>query len=246
MKTKIKSGVYFVYNADTKLTKIGCSNNIKRRFEELQKSNSHLGYEVKLELLDCIYCENYFGLEKYIHKLCKKNRKVNEWFDISKDTINTLKNNINTNDYSIDKKVDHLKDKTMMYRFENGEYVFTGYLNLEKIRDLSLSMKLNTNEKLVFYIMRDFIQYPTNCIVINDHIPTIKELEPIIGLTERSIITALKSLEDKNMLKRVQYGHKKAIYINPEYYASGKELDLDSLKLFGLVKIDDEKVKSYL
>jgi len=109
-----------------------------------------------------------------------------------------------------------------------------------------MNMKLNTNEKLVFYIMRDFIQYPTNCIVINDHIPTIKELEPIIGLTERSIITALKSLEDKNMLKRVQYGHKKAIYINPEYYASGKELDLDSLKLFGLVKIDDEKVKSYL
>ena len=140
------------------------------------------------------------------------------------------------------KKVKKKKSGKARENFDNGEFNIVYRNKIEGV----MNMKLNTNEKLVFYIMRDFIQHPTNCIVINDHIPTIKELEPIIGLTERSIITALKSLEDKNMLKRVQYGHKKAIYINPEYYASGKELDLDSLKLFGLVKIDDEKVKSYL
>jgi ribosomal protein S25 len=148
------------------------------------------------------------------------------------------------NEQSLTKKKSSKKKKNGKARenFDNGDFNIIYRNKVEEV----MNMKLTTNEKLVFYVMRDFIQYPTNCIVINDHIPTIKELEPIIGLTERSIITALVSLEKKNMLKRVQYGHKKAIYINPDYCASGKELDVDTLALFGLAKVDDKKVESYL
>jgi len=113
---------------------------------------------------------------------------------------------------------------------------------IEKLRN----MKLNSNEKLVFYVLRDYIQYPTNCVVINDNIPSVKELEPLIGLTERSIISVLKSLEEFNLIKRVQHVHKKAIYINPEYYATGKDLETETLKLFGLLECDNEKINSYL
>lgn len=148
------------------------------------------------------------------------------------------------NEQSLTKKKSSKKKKNGKARenFDNGDFNIIYRNKVEEV----MNMKLTTNEKLVFYVIRDFIQYPTNCIVINDHIPTIKELEPIIGLTERSIITALVSLEKKNMLKRVQYGHKKAIYINPDYCASGKELDVDTLALFGLAKVDDKKVESYL
>jgi len=34
--------------------------------------------------------------------------------------------------------------------------------------------------------------------------------------------------------------------INPEYYATGKELDIDTLKLFDLVECDDDKINENL
>lgn len=135
------------------------------------------------------------------------------------------------------KKKGKLKEK-----LDNGEFNIIYRTKIGEIID----MKLTNNEKLVYYILRDFIEYPTNCIMINNNIPTIKSLEPIVGLSERSIINAIKSLEEKNLFKRVQVGHKKAIYINPDYYASGKEIDIDTLKLFGLIKYDKDKVEKYL
>ena len=44
----------------------------------------------------------------------------------------------------------------------------------------------------------------------------------------------------------VQVGHSKAIYVNPKYCATGKDLDIDTLKLFDLLECDDEKINSYL
>ena len=109
-----------------------------------------------------------------------------------------------------------------------------------------MNMKMDKNEKLVYYVLRDFVQYPSNCVIINDVVPTFKDLEPITSLTERTIRDAIKALESKNILKLNQSGHRKAIYINPEYYASGKELSVDTLKMFGLLTIDEEKIESYL
>lgn len=134
------------------------------------------------------------------------------------------------------------KGKKSKATYDGGEFNMV-YRN--KIMEV-LGMKLTTNERLVFYVLRDLIQYPTNCVVINEHIPTTKELEPLIGLTEKSILNALKSLEEKNLLKRKQYGRRKSIFVNPEYYASGKDLDIETLKLFNLVECDDEKIDSYL
>lgn len=115
----------------------------------------------------------------------------------------------------------------------------------DKIEEL-INMNLSKNEKLVFFIIRDFIVYPYNCVMINNEIPRFTDLEPIISLTERTIRDALKLLEEKNIIKLIQSGHRKAIYVNPQYYASGKELNIDTLRLFDLVECDNEKVNSYL
>lgn len=115
----------------------------------------------------------------------------------------------------------------------------------DKIQEV-VNMKLSANEKLVFYVLREHCQFPTNCIVLNGHVPSFEELAPLASLSEKSVRNAVKSLELKGLIKRVQYGHKKAIYIHPQYYSTGKELEIGTLKLFGLVECDDEKINSYL
>lgn len=107
-------------------------------------------------------------------------------------------------------------------------------------------MKLDKTEKLVYYTIRDFITYPQNCVLINEEIPLPKDLEPITGLEEKTIRATLKSLEKKELVKLVRAGRRHLIYVNPQYYASGKELDIETLRLFNLVQCDDNKIDSYL
>jgi hypothetical protein len=125
--------------------------------------------------------------------------------------------------------------------YDGGNFNIVYENKLEEV----VNMKLNNNEKLVYYVLRDYAQYPTNCVIIKNHVPAMIELEPIVGLSERSIRDSLKSLDEKGLIKLVQSGHKKAIYINPEYYATGKDLDTDTLQIFGLIDCDDEKVDKY-
>lgn len=136
----------------------------------------------------------------------------------------------------------HSTTKATYLKEEKTEFNIVHRPRLEEVKN----MQLNKNEKLVYYILRDFVSHPSNCVMINNEVPVFKELEPLVSLTERTIRDALKTLEEKNLLKLVQTGHRKAIYINPEYYATGKELNITTLELFGLLDLDQEKVESYL
>lgn len=158
-------------------------------------------------------------------------------------------NQIALNDFGIEntqtlsnKRLSHKKQSKIRDRFDNGEFNMVYRMKVEEV----LKMKLSNNEKLVYYVLRDFVQYPTNFIVIAGALPTTKQLEKLIGLSEKSIVNALKGLENKNLIKRKQVGHKKAIVMNPEYYASGKDLEIDTLAMFGLVQIRKDVVDTYL
>lgn len=140
------------------------------------------------------------------------------------------------------KKTSKKKQVKTRDRHDNGEFNIVYRNKVEEI----LKMKLSSNEKLVYYILRDFVQYPTNFVVIADTLPTTKQLEKLVGLSEKSIIGALKSLEDKKIIKRKQVGHKKAIVVNPDYYASGKDLEVDTLAMFGLIEVREDIIDTYL
>jgi hypothetical protein len=127
-------------------------------------------------------------------------------------------------------------------RYDGGNFNMVYRNKIDEV----VNMKLDINEKLVYFTLRDFIVHPTNCILINDEVPTFPQLENIVGLKERSIRKAIKSLEEKGLVKLKQSGHRKAIYVNPSYYASGKDFNTEVLQMFGLVECDDEKVNSYL
>lgn len=134
------------------------------------------------------------------------------------------------------------KSNNTREKYDNGEFNIVYRNRIEGI----LKMKLNSNEKLVYYVLRDFVQYPSNFVVMANSLPTTKQLEKVIGLSEKSVISALKGLEDKNLIKRKQVGHRKAIAVNPEYYASGKDLDIDTLSMFGLVNVREDVIDTYL
>jgi len=115
--------------------------------------------------------------------------------------------------------------------YEGGDFNIVYRSRLEEL----IGMQLEVNEKLVYYVLRDFTVFPSNSIMINDKVPTFEELEPILGLKERTIRKAVKALELKGLFKLKQSGHKKVIYVNPEYYATGKNLDIDTVKMFDLM-----------
>lgn len=179
--------------------------------------------------------------DKYIQKKLEE-FKIEVFATINSTSLQET--NIENEQVLINKRSKNPKNTKakMRERYEGGNFNIVYTSRLEEIGN----MKLSNNEKLVFYVLRDYIQFPTNCVVIKDKIPSIKELEPIVGLTERSIVDVLKSLEEKKLIKRVQYGHKKAIYVNPEYYASGKDLEIETLQLFGLLDCDNEKIEYYI
>lgn len=133
------------------------------------------------------------------------------------------------------------KKKSPKSNYDGGEFNMAYRNRLEAMSN----MKLDNNEKLVYYVLRDFISYPSNSVKINDEIPKFTDLENIVGLKERTIRKALKSLEERGVIKLKQEGYRKAIIVNPEYYASGKDLNTDILQMFGLVDCDD-KVESYI
>ena len=229
------SYIYFIEQEKQNFVKIGFATNIKNRLGSLQTGSPY-----NLILRGYIKGDRNFECE--LHLKFKNYNIGGEWFTLSDEIKEFINNNCNKDyvDYNTNRRI-NIKTKSLTH-YDNGSFKKVYINNVEKLELLDL----NNNEKLVYYVLRDYAQYPTNCVVIKEHIPTMAELEPIVGLSERSIRESLKSLDEKRLIKLVQSGHRKAIYINPEYYATGKELDTEVLHMFGLIQCDDEKVNEYL
>lgn len=149
---------------------------------------------------------------------------------------------IETDQRIINSRSKKKKGKKLKERYDGGDFNMV----YRKENDEFMGLKLTLIEEGVFSRLCKFIQYPTNCIMIEENVPTIELLMKIMDLKERTLRGHLKTLENKGVLKMIQFGHKKAIYINPKYVASGKDLDLETLKIFNLVECDEEKINNYL
>ncbi|WP_133014886.1 hypothetical protein [Clostridium cuniculi] len=141
------------------------------------------------------------------------------------------------NSRSKKKKSNKVKD-----RYDGGDF---NMIYRERLGDI-VALKLNISEKGVYYSLGELLTYPTNTVMINGDIPTFEALGKYIGLSDRNLRKYIHKLEDVNLIKLVKVGYKKAIVFNPEYYATGKDLDIDTLRLFNLVECDDDKVNEYL
>jgi len=228
-------GIYQIKNIVNNKFYICSSNNITIRWRQhkndlnkgkhhnkyLQRSwNKYGGDNFKFEIIELVNDEDllFSAEQKWINKtkVYDGNIGYNLSIEATRPNVKNVESHLNCN---------------LVYRD-----------SLNKL----LELKLDKTEKLVYYTIRDFITYPQNCVLINGEIPLPKELELVTGLEEKTIRLTLKLLEEKGLLKQVRVGRRHLIYVNPEYYASGKELDVETLRMFNIVQCDDEKVESYL
>lgn len=127
-------------------------------------------------------------------------------------------------------------------RYDKGDF---NMLYREEMENF-MALKLTLAEEGFFIRLCRFLHYPSNSVMVKGEIPSIEFFVTIMGLKERQIRTYFKSLESKGVIGMVNSGHKKVVYINPNYCASGKDLDIETLKLFNLTDCNDNKIEDYL
>lgn len=85
------SVVYFIRNKYNGLLKIGKTNDLQRRINEIESCFNFLGLdtnELAVEAISyCPYGMNNCKVETYYHNLFKEKRKIGEWFDVSYDEL---------------------------------------------------------------------------------------------------------------------------------------------------------------
>ena len=85
------SVVYFIRNKYNGLLKIGKTNDLQRRINEIESCFNFLGLdtnELAVEAISyCPYGMNNGEVETYYHNLFKEKRKIGEWFDVSYDEL---------------------------------------------------------------------------------------------------------------------------------------------------------------
>lgn len=196
-------------------------------------------------MTDTNYCNLATGEVFTLAEVNKYMSKKIEEFNILRnaDVLKTARENgIEVEQRLINKRSKKKKSGKCKERYDRGD--FNIVYREEMINFMAL--KLTLIEEGVFSRLCKFLQYPTNCVVINGNIPSIEILTTIMDLKERALRGHLKTLEQKGVIKLIQSGHKKAIYVNPQYCSTGKDLDIDTLKMFNLIECDNEKVESYL
>lgn len=197
-----------------------------------------------VQMTDSNYCNLTTG---EVFTLAEVNRymtkKVEEFNKIVMSELNNeaLDNGIEVGQRLINKR-SKKKNSKHKERYDRGDF---NIIYREEMKNF-MALKLTLIEEGVFSRLCKFLNYPTNCVMVNGNIPSIDILMNVMDLKERALRGHLKTLEEKGVIKLVQSGHKKAIYINPQYCSTGKDLDFDTLQMFDLVECDDRKVKEYL
>lgn len=91
--------------------------------------------------------------------------------------------------------------------------------------DLIMDKTLNVYEKGFLYTIQPFVAWKTNCIVIDGDYPTVEYLAELVCISPRKMNDVLKSLEQKNLIRRYKDGLHKKIFINPNYICAGIEIE---------------------
>jgi len=82
--------IYFLYNNETKLTKIGYSSNLKERFTNIKnniKASTGKVSSLELRMLYFAHTSALPKLEKQIHLQLDNYKKESEWFDLGVDDV---------------------------------------------------------------------------------------------------------------------------------------------------------------
>lgn len=86
------------------------------------------------------------------------------------------------------------------------------------------------------------INFPKNCVVVNNKYPTIQDLISQLGVNENKVYKILKELEEAEVIKRIKMGNQNCIYFNPFLYCGGGVVDKDTYNMFKKSRWSDKPV----
>jgi hypothetical protein len=78
--------VYMIYSQSLKLYKIGESDDLKRRYQEIQSA-----VPGKLDEIHVLETDDPAGIERYWHRRFKHHKKINEWFELTASDVEAFK-----------------------------------------------------------------------------------------------------------------------------------------------------------
>lgn len=163
--------------------------------------------------------------------------KIQIFGDINKISMNVLE--LENQQRLVNKRSKKAKkDDKLRVQYKSGapfNKVFRDMISKENY------MKLDKHEKLVYFVLRDFITNPDNCVMIDGEVPTIDEMKEVVGLSKTVFIDSLKKLEEKGLIiRKFENVRRKLIYYNPKY-ATGGWVSEYTLDMFGLKRCDIEE-----
>jgi hypothetical protein len=137
------SYVYFLYNEDTGLTKIGCTSNLLKRIKEIVTTfKNYVGIIPNLTLLGVImiHKDEMYKLEARLHDDYKQFRTFGEWFNVDiKDLIYCNFIDSSENSILIQDTFVCVGEYNEYEYFKNINYDYTVSLNdLEKMADMKV------------------------------------------------------------------------------------------------------------
>lgn len=77
---------------------------------------------------------------------------------------------------------------------------------------------LDAYEQAFLFVILPHIAFKTNCVIVNGDFPTLEYMAKKTKLSVRKIKQVVKSLEDKNIIRRYKDGINKKIFVNPDYF----------------------------
>lgn len=84
---------------------------------------------------------------------------------------------------------------------------------------------LDAYEQAFLFVILPHIEFKTNCVIVDGEYPTLEYMAQKTKLSLRKIKQVVKSLEDKNLVKRYKDGIHKKIFVNPNYFCAGSIIE---------------------
>ena len=85
-RASVPGRVYMIYSNSLKLYKIGQSDDLKRRYQEIQSD-----VPGKLDEIHVLETDDPAGIERYWHRRFKHHKKINEWFELTANDVEAFK-----------------------------------------------------------------------------------------------------------------------------------------------------------
>jgi DNA-binding transcriptional ArsR family regulator len=153
---------------------------------------------------------------------------------IEKDAIEEFDSKLNgLKDFDLTSQYVIVKYRNREYQCVDikRDYEFNKEFRVE-LREIMLSKELSKNSRCFIGTLSPFVSFPSNAIHINYKNPTYEELMEIVDMSKPTLLSTLKELEDKEIIKRVKQNGQLIIYFNCFLYCGGYCVEKDTFELF--------------